>query len=123
LFGLSSPLSLLLGLILKQANTAWMIFRAFGMQGRIYKTQKKIRIVEIHERLIVLRRVHTATVWCQQCRDKQPMVRPETAAALSFLPVGEIYEMLDSGRLHCRTEGNLMLVCVASIPACEESEL
>jgi hypothetical protein len=85
------------------------------MQERVVKTQKKISIVETHERSIVLRRAQGAVVWCGQCGDNQLMVHPEMAAALSCLTVGVIYEMMDDGRLHGREEGIVTLICGASI--------
>ena len=86
------------------------------MQGRTFKTQKKTTIVQVHERSIVFRQTQSSVVWCPKCADKQVMVRPEMAAALSLQNIGAIYEMIDAGRIHIRADDNVLLVCVASIP-------
>ena len=93
-----------------------MSSRAHRMQGRIFKTKKKTRIIQIHERSIVLRRAQTSAVWCSECGDKQLMVRPDMAAALTCHNLGFIYELIDQGLIHTHEEEGFLLVCIGSIP-------
>lgn len=81
------------------------------------KTRKTAKAVEIHEFYVVRTTSGSLPALCEQCSSGDAyMVAPEQAAAVTHLPLRNIYRAVETGSVHYRegADGSLV-VCLKSL--------
>ncbi|HEX5733898.1 MAG TPA: hypothetical protein VF131_13780 [Blastocatellia bacterium] len=80
--------------------------------------KKRVTIISVErERVVEIRlQGRTGEGWCEQCRIRAHMLKPEELAAIAGFSPSQVFRLLETGRLHCiRTAEGLLFVCLNSL--------
>jgi len=80
-------------------------------------TKRRIEITTETSEVVVIRRPpEPVSEWCELCRERVGMVRPEQAAILAGISWREVSRRVEAGTVHFNeTPDGLLLICLKSL--------
>ena len=86
------------------------------------KIRRRTEVIYETREVLALRRRYTEG-WCDQCRTRVRMMRPEEAAAATGANLRRIFRQIEALELHFKeTEAGNLLICLNSLLDCSHQE-